>query len=404
MALAFFTRRWAANRAAQMPEPHAKELQLRVIYDPKIKGKNIADIDLVLVHGFGGDFMETWTSKEGDSKVFWPTDLLLANRQQPPTRILSFGYDAGELVVASIRSYARSLLAFLDDLREGIENRPVIFLGHCLGGLIVKQAMRFAENEKVFQSIILATKEIMFFGTPHGGGDKQEWQRLASSYGGALGPKCRMVAVLNEGAADLQEVDEDFRRLQHKFIITNFLEKRLMPGAKHLIVNETSAAKVPGDKVIDVDGDHVTMCQFKDPHNGAFIGVCRIIRRAASQSPTRQTSMVANDYMVANQQPAVDDQAVINQELVVNGRVVGRHQLVFDRQAGVRANHQGATAGGAVGVLDSQASRERGVVRPTGNQRMLEAKEGGGLPWEEAQDRRQPVREHVRSRQHGSKS
>lgn len=94
---------------------------------------------LVLVHGFGGDFIDTWTYKDVERSVFWPKDLLLSEQKQPRTRILSFGYDAGELVVASIRVYARTMLGFLKDQREGIESRPIVFLGHCLGGLIVKQ-------------------------------------------------------------------------------------------------------------------------------------------------------------------------------------------------------------------------------------------------------------------------
>lgn len=101
------------------------------------------DCSLVLLHGFGGDFIDTWTSKEVEPSVFWPKDLLLSGKKpadkQPRTRTLSFGYDAGELVVASIRVYARTMLGFLKDQREGIESRPIVFLGHCLGGLIVKQ-------------------------------------------------------------------------------------------------------------------------------------------------------------------------------------------------------------------------------------------------------------------------
>ncbi|KAI0867936.1 hypothetical protein GGS24DRAFT_483831 [Hypoxylon argillaceum] len=411
MALAFFTRRKMSNKTAQVPEPQTKELQLRVIYDPEIEGKGVAEVDLVLVHGFGGDYIDTWTSKQGDSSVFWPKDLLLAEKKQPRTRILSFGYDAGQMVVASIRSYAQSMLSFLNDQREGIESRPVVFLGHCLGGLIVKQAMRFAENDSSFNSIISATRSIMFFGTPHGGGDKKDWEKLASSYK-ALGPECRMIAVLGKSTNDLTKLDGNFIRLQDRFTINNFLEQRIMKGARKLIVDQTSAAKFPGAGVESVDGDHITMCQFKDAQNNTFMKVCRIIREAVpnevavNQLTIHQTPTAPEEPGVFNQQLIVEGRAVIKQELVVGGRVVKTQQVVIDGQTGTRSNHEGTTAAGAVGAPNLQAPIELRGAWATTNRKMLEQKKERNSfeelfdsdPRDNGQKAREVVRESTRSR------
>ena len=46
-------------------------------------------------------------------------------------------------VVGTIRDYARTLLVYLGRKRgEDAKTRPIVFLGHCLGGLIVKQVRR----------------------------------------------------------------------------------------------------------------------------------------------------------------------------------------------------------------------------------------------------------------------
>lgn len=96
---------------------------------------------LVLVHGFGGDVIDTWTSKSLKGNIFWPEKLLL--QKQPRTRIFSFGYDAGELAFSTIRDNARTMLAYLNGRREDFCNdRPIVFLGHCLGGLIVRQVSK----------------------------------------------------------------------------------------------------------------------------------------------------------------------------------------------------------------------------------------------------------------------
>ncbi|KAI0910549.1 hypothetical protein F4823DRAFT_361757 [Ustulina deusta] len=54
-----------------------KGLQLSVICDLEEDGKFAGDLDLVLVHGFTGDLIGTWTYREDGRKFFWPRELLL---------------------------------------------------------------------------------------------------------------------------------------------------------------------------------------------------------------------------------------------------------------------------------------------------------------------------------------
>lgn len=74
-------------------------------------------VDIVAVHGLGGDFYTTWAwpgDKSRKQDVFWLSQLL--PRDLPGARVFSFGY-ASELVfsrsVAGIRDYARQLLQAL---------------------------------------------------------------------------------------------------------------------------------------------------------------------------------------------------------------------------------------------------------------------------------------------------
>ena len=94
---------------------------------------------IVLVHGIDGDPIKTWTNAE--SSAFWPQDWLPA--KFPHARVFSFGYNADMYrnnSVAGIRDNARSLLSFLELERESLDSTPpIVFIAHCLGGLIVKQ-------------------------------------------------------------------------------------------------------------------------------------------------------------------------------------------------------------------------------------------------------------------------
>ncbi len=103
---------------------------------------NITDYSLVLIHGLNGHFMETWTWKEGDQKVFWPEKLLPDPKKGVPnTRVLSFGYNGDidqNTCIAGIPDIATTLLSWLKPKRRECENRPLVFVTHCLGGIIAK--------------------------------------------------------------------------------------------------------------------------------------------------------------------------------------------------------------------------------------------------------------------------
>jgi pimeloyl-ACP methyl ester carboxylesterase len=102
---------------------------------------------VIFVHGLTGNRETTWTDKQ--SGVFWPAHLL--RRDVPETRILTFGYDADVAhfwALASnnrIGNHALDLVNALAQMRErtGTGHRPVIFVVHSLGGLVVEDVGYF---------------------------------------------------------------------------------------------------------------------------------------------------------------------------------------------------------------------------------------------------------------------
>lgn len=66
---------------------------------------------------------------------FLPEDL-------PNARILTYGYDTklvGSLSNARISEYAKQFLESIEDARDSAPDRPIIFIGHSLGGLLIKE-------------------------------------------------------------------------------------------------------------------------------------------------------------------------------------------------------------------------------------------------------------------------
>lgn len=104
-------------------------------------GKHLssAGVDIVAVHGINGDAFKTWAAGEGGPS--WLQDFL--PQDLPGARVFSFGYNSHVLFSRArgdVNSFARALLAHLVTARAGkLQSRPLVFLCHSMGGLVVKQ-------------------------------------------------------------------------------------------------------------------------------------------------------------------------------------------------------------------------------------------------------------------------
>ena len=114
--------------------------------------------------------------EEVPREVYWPRDLL--PRIFPQARITTWGYDVrieqmlSSASQASIFHHSETLLSDLAMLRSSAldQAKPIIFIAHSLGGIVVKDALSMSSNERTFfHEISPATMGVMFLGTPHHG-------------------------------------------------------------------------------------------------------------------------------------------------------------------------------------------------------------------------------------------
>jgi len=155
---------------------------LTKIYSPSNGNDEAEDLtvqlDIIFVHGLNpkasqNHGRQTWTHA---SKIFWPGDIL--PKLLPKTRVFLFEYNsqvAGSGAVnLSINDHADSLLDCYRAVRSS-SSYPIIFICHSLGGLVVKQALVRATlcspSDPGMKNIKLWTYGLIFFGTPHRGGN-----------------------------------------------------------------------------------------------------------------------------------------------------------------------------------------------------------------------------------------
>jgi pimeloyl-ACP methyl ester carboxylesterase len=128
--------------------------------------------DVVFVHGLNGDARATW-QPEGKPGRFWPSWLC---EDYADIGVWSIGYEASSFgwkgSTMPLADRAVNALILLESRGIGKE-KPVIFITHSLGGLLVKEMLRKATDNSVPEGQQLAayTRGVVFLSTPHSGSD-----------------------------------------------------------------------------------------------------------------------------------------------------------------------------------------------------------------------------------------
>lgn len=178
-------------------------------------------IDVVAVHGLQGDAFKTWEHENGSNwlKDFLPTDV-------PSARIMTFGYEstiAFSKSLAKLEDISLELLNTLSMKRNepgtsSSGRRPIVFICHNLGGIVVKKALILAHerlSDLDYKDILDNTRAIVFLGVPHNGIDGVRWANFAINIlkGAGLG-RFKYTAL----AADLRKNSNMLINISKQFV------------------------------------------------------------------------------------------------------------------------------------------------------------------------------------------
>ncbi|ODM19338.1 hypothetical protein SI65_05956 [Aspergillus cristatus] len=155
---------------------------------------NQASARIVAVHGLNGDAFGSFTSTINGK--FWLADEDMLPRHIPNCRVLTFSYPAlTSSPREAIKQHAKTLVKELAEHRrmEDATERPILFICHSVGGIIVKQALidsKYQATDYDLRSIHILTSGLVFFGTPHNGCNKANLasflRQEAETYGKAV--------------------------------------------------------------------------------------------------------------------------------------------------------------------------------------------------------------------------
>ncbi|KAF2272404.1 uncharacterized protein EI97DRAFT_470491 [Westerdykella ornata] len=266
-----------------------------------------AEVDIILIHGLGGDRQNTWTWTNIDGeRCFWPADLLPTDL--PRARVITWGYAARTINLvdvvsqAPLKSHADKLCTELSNLREGIEQRPLFFVAHSLGGIVTKRAILHSSESNLegIAAIGEGTRGVVFMGTPHdGSGYADVGSFLINLVKIFIRHQLnnQVIEGLKSHNREIQELERRFNQLLLRRRPTKtaiearcFCETEPMNAVVGLVVPSLSSAPPAYETPIDVDANHVNITKFSGPHDQTYQNVLAELKRMIRSAKERQQS------------------------------------------------------------------------------------------------------------------
>jgi len=149
------------------------------LLSPVKRMQHDADVDVIFLHGLYGSPLVTWRQHDSvkDNRTeCWPKDWL--SQDVKNCRVLSVEYETSFSDWRSMCPYEqnhrtiefRSKQMLQKIKMAGLGDKPIIWVSHSLGGLIVKYMLQHASQDtESFGNIAKNTKGTVFYGTPHFG-------------------------------------------------------------------------------------------------------------------------------------------------------------------------------------------------------------------------------------------
>ncbi|QFI38802.1 hypothetical protein FR932_13545 [Moritella marina ATCC 15381] len=247
--------------------------------------KKLANKHVIFVHGLGGDSDKTWLSRSAQKEA-WPLWLIEDNEE---LNIWSIGYSAPKLKLTDggmgLIDLASNIFERIIVTKELLEGE-LIFICHSLGGLIVKQIVRIA-NEQVknnlAQEFIGRVSGIAFLATPHLGSDialmaNQPISSLLIRGFTTLGPSAA-TASLSRNDPNLRALNTWYREWSHHSNIRHLvlIETKKLYGILKVVKPDSADPGFVGTRPVPIKADHEQICKPIDKDDDVYVHVSNFI-------------------------------------------------------------------------------------------------------------------------------
>jgi pimeloyl-ACP methyl ester carboxylesterase len=274
-------------------------LGLTTIYDPG----TTASSHIIFVHGLSGGSESTWIM--GDSITqFWPKYWLPQEPEFRDVRIHSFGYNSGLKTQSApnFKDAATSLLLaildspFIAPTPWNGGSTPLIFVGHSLGGLVIKQACVISHQNPKFRQVADRISAVIFLGTPH---RDAETAPMLSRILTLAGASSTVVTDLLLQSPDLQRINITFKHHAAKLSLFSYQETRpVYYGIHHgIIVDKPHAVMNLTNELCDsMDAGHLDIARYASRQDPSYKQIKNVLATYLNIQRHQISAIVDDDH------------------------------------------------------------------------------------------------------------
>ncbi len=240
---------------------------------------NCGCADVIFVHGLTGDPLTTWSSDKTSEPEgpYWPKWLAV---DLPHLNFYTLGYPA-----SIFAKWAKKEMNLYDRAKNVLETmaayelgtKPLVFICHSLGGLLVKQILRTAKEspDENWNRVADSCAGIFFLATPHSGSSLAD---LLKMFSGCFAS--HHVTKLIKDSSELDELNASFRTHCQRGAIAVTVYHEMHKTAKVALVVDPSSADPGVNAVmpIGIDADHITICKPTDRSSVVYLSIKRRLK------------------------------------------------------------------------------------------------------------------------------
>ncbi|RDA94471.1 hypothetical protein CP533_2296 [Ophiocordyceps camponoti-saundersi (nom. inval.)] len=224
-------------------------------------------IDVIAVSGLGGHAFGSFKARNDD--YMWLRDSLpgeLTNQDTalPMARIMVYGHESRLAKSISMQDLEDISVSFRESLLPLITDtstlRPIILMGHSLGGLIVKQALTSITASPSYERLAQAIHGIVFFAVPHDGMDINGLRDMV----GNRANRFLVESLSDKNSSVLATLRREFNKLLDTLPdveIYSFFETEMSSTLKQ---DKTGKWNMDGDKVFLVSKASAIHCRASE--------------------------------------------------------------------------------------------------------------------------------------------
>ncbi|RYP39571.1 hypothetical protein DL767_002119 [Monosporascus sp. MG133] len=261
---------------------------------PLYEDETSAKVDVITVPGLASHAIGSW--KFPSSSDVWLRDYLPLDF--PNVRVLLYGYDT-----TLLKSDSRMLTV------QQTNRRPIVFIGHSLGGLLIKEALLHARKKSIDRANLEVSNAccgLLFFGVPNFGLRNEQLQSIVEGQPNQNLIRDLVVDSDSEPSTFLKRISNDFSDCyKGQYRVVSFYETKHSPtvqiqpdgrlsktGPKVLMVTMKSATSTGLTAVLDednigFDADHSGLVKYDSRNRGMYPIVRERLERIISEDVSR---------------------------------------------------------------------------------------------------------------------